>query len=221
MSRSLTPLPFGRKLLSQFAALCVVLPLCSIALRPFLETLDWGQVHLAWQGISAVQWSLAILATTGSFAALGRYDVIIHRVLGTGVCARAAQASGAAAVALSQTLGFGLITGTLARWRGLPAQSIVAAGSVTALVSFSFLGAWLVIFSLTGLLGPAHLPLAPLVFQASLFSAICFILYSVLKRYLTIAGRRLRLPSIKAIFSLVFYVLCYALLLRFQIIQFM
>ena len=123
-----------------------------------------------------------------SFAALGRYDVVIHRVLGTGVTARAAQASGAAAVALSQTLGFGLVTGTLARWRGLPEQSIVVAGSVTALVSFSFLGAWLMIFALTGLLISTPLPLPPLVFQASLFSALCFVLYTAVKRYFTIAA---------------------------------
>ncbi|MGB7316536.1 MAG: phosphatidylglycerol lysyltransferase domain-containing protein [Planktotalea sp.] len=205
MSSSLPDLPFHRKALTQLAALCIVFPLCILAARPFLDALDWGQVGIAWRGITASQWSIALLATTASFASLGRYDVIIHRVLGTGVGAQSAQASGAAAVALSQTLGFGLITGTLARWRSLPGQSIVAAGSVTALVSFSFLGAWLMIFALTGLLASHSLPLPPLVFQASLFSALCFVLYSVLKRYLTIAGRRLRLPSLRAIVSLMLY----------------
>ncbi len=205
MSAHPPTLPLRAKAIAQVAAICLILPLCALAARPFLDTLDWGQVRLAWLGITPFQWALALLATAASFASLGRYDVIIHRVLATGVSSRAAQASGAAAVALSQTLGFGLITGTLARWRGLPGHSIVAAGSVTALVSFSFLGAWLVIFALTGLLVTHSLPLPPLVFQASLFSALCFILYSVLKRYLTLAGRRLRLPSLRAAFSLIFY----------------
>lgn len=207
MSFPLAQFSSRRKILWHLVALGFILPLCALALQPLLETLDWGLVRLAWRDISGLQWVLAVLASAASFAALGRYDVIIHRVLCTGVPARAAQLSGAAALALSQTLGFGLITGTLARWRGLPAQSILAAGSVTALVSFSFLGAWLMLFAIAGLLSPSSLPLPPIVFKASLFSALCFVLYTALKRYLTLAGRRLRLPSMRAIFALVFYAL--------------
>lgn len=205
MNSSLKSLSLRRKAGFQILALCVVLPVCAMISRPMLDTLDWGQVRLAWNAISPMQWGLAILATAASFASLGRYDVIIHRVLGTGVSTRSAQASGAAAVALSQTLGFGLITGTLARWRGLSQHSIVAAASVTAMVSFSFLGAWLMIFAITGLLASNALPLSPVVFQASLFSAICFVLYTALKRYLSFAGRRLRLPSLRAIAALILY----------------
>ncbi|MEP5154222.1 phosphatidylglycerol lysyltransferase domain-containing protein, partial [Planktotalea sp.] len=205
MTSSLKSLSMRRKAGFQLLTLCVVLPVCALAARPFLDTHDWGQVHLAWNGISLQQWVLAGLATTASFASLGRYDVIIHRVLGTGVSTRSAQASGAAAVALSQTLGFGLITGTLARWRGLSQQSIIAAASVTTLVAISFLAAWLMIFAIAGLLAPDALPLPPLFFQACLFSAICLILYTVVKRYLGFAGRRLRLPSLRAISALILY----------------
>ena len=109
---------FQRKTFVQFFDTCLVLPLCALAALPVLETLDWGQVGQPWSGITPLQWSLAILATAASFATLGQYDVIVHGILNTRVSARAAQASGAAAVALSQTLGFGLIVGTLARWRG-------------------------------------------------------------------------------------------------------
>ena len=97
-----------------------------------------------------------------SFAALGRYDVIVHRVLNTGVAPRAAHASRAASVALSQTLGFGLIVGTIARWRGMNSLSLVSASTITALVSISFLGSWLFLFGLAGLAGlvsPRSLPL--------------------------------------------------------------
>ncbi|MGH1578041.1 phosphatidylglycerol lysyltransferase domain-containing protein [Planktotalea sp.] len=208
MSAPLSKLPFKRKALFQLTALCLVLPLCAVALRPVLAALDWSLVRLSWSEITAGQWALALLASAASFAAIGRYDVIIHRVLETGVPARAAQASGAAAIAISQVIGMGLISGTVARWRGLPNLSIVAAGSVTAMVSISFLGAWLALFAVAGLLAPTSLPLPPLAFHASLFSAICFVLYTALKRYLTIAGKRLRLPSLTAILALLFYTAC-------------
>ncbi len=193
---------FHRKALAQVLALCIIMPLCALAVRPFLETLDWVQVTLAWHGITPLQWGLATLATAFSFTALGHYDVIVHRVLSTGVNAKAAQASGAAAVALSQTLGFGLIIGTLARWRGLDGLSVITASKVTALVSLSFLGAWLTLFALSGLIFSSSLPLPSIVFQASLFSAVCFGLYTVLKRYISVAGHRVRLPSLRAIFTL-------------------
>jgi phosphatidylglycerol lysyltransferase len=199
---------FQRKAFVQFFATCLVLPLCALAALPVLETLDWGEVGQSWSGITPLQWSLAILATAASFAALGQYDVIVHRILNTRISARAAQASGAAAVALSQTLGFGLIVGTLARWRGLHRLDIAVASKVTALVSISFLGAWLTLFALAGLLLPHGLPVPSYVFQASLFSAACFTFYTALKRHITVAGYRTRLPSLRAIFAL----MCFALI---------
>ena len=205
MNASLSSLHIHRKVLFQLAAVSLLLPLCVIVAQPFLNTLDWGQVALALQNIAPFQWCTAILATAASFVALGRYDVIIHRVLNTKVSAQAAQASGAAAVALSQTLGFGLVVGTLARWRGLPSLNIVTTGAVTTLVSLSFLAAWLAVFAIAGLLSPYSLPLPSYVYHASLFSALCLTLYTALKRYLTIGGFRARLPSLRAVFALMFY----------------
>ena len=203
MFTPLTAVPFRRKAIAQAMALCFVIPLCAVAARPFLETLDWGQVRLAWHNISPLQWFTAVLATICSVATLGRYDVTIHRVLNTGVNRRAAQACGAASVALSQTLGLGLLTGTLARWRALDGIGIVTAGSVTTQVSLSFLGAWLILFALAGLASPSAFPLPSLVYKASLFSAICLILYTALKRYINVAGHRIRLPSLRAIAILI------------------
>lgn len=204
MISAVLPSQLRRKALLQLLLLCFVLPLCLLAARPFLDLLDWGHVTQALGKISPFQWCGALLATCASFTALGRYDVIVHKILGTNVDTRAAQASGAAAVALSQTLGFGLIIGTLARWRGLKRLNIVAASAVTILVSLSFLAAWLMIFAIAGILSPSSLPLPTLVFKASLFSAVCFVIYTALKRHITIAGFRARLPSLRAISAMMF-----------------
>jgi len=148
----------------QLFAMCLVLPLSALAAHPFLETLDWGQLGRSWSGITPLQWSLTILATAASFAALGQYDVIVHRILHTRVNAKAAQASDAAAVALSQTLEFGLVIGTLARWRCLHHLNLTVTSKVTAPISISFLGPWLTLLALSGLLLPHALPLPSYVF---------------------------------------------------------
>ena len=89
--------------------------------------------------VSEMQWLAAILATAISFLAIGQYDAQFHRWLATGVTARRAMRSGASAIAIAQTLGFGLITGTLARWRALPEVSLPTALKITNYVSFSFM----------------------------------------------------------------------------------
>ncbi len=74
-----------------------------------------------------------------SFAAIGQYDALFHRWLGTGVSPRRAVISGASAIAVAQMAGLGLLTGTLARWRALPELSAKHAFLVTQYVSFSFM----------------------------------------------------------------------------------
>lgn len=196
---------FWRKACLQLLAICIVLPICGYIALPFFENFDWYLVRRAWSEISTLQWGLALVASAGSFAALGRYDVIAHRVLGTGINARAAQLSGAASVALSQFLGFGLITGTLARWRASSSLSLSAAGMVTTLVSFSFLGAWLILFAIVGLSAPTVLPLPSFVFYACLFSPACLILFTALKRYISVAHHRIRLPSLRALTGFILF----------------
>ncbi len=93
------------------------------------------------RGISAAQWLVALVATCVSFAAAGQYDALFHRWLGTGVRPARAAVSGAVAIALAQTLGFGLATGTVARWRALPELSLPDALRVTNYVSFTFMAA--------------------------------------------------------------------------------
>lgn len=87
------------------------------------------------------RWGLAAVATAVSFAALGRYDGLIHRHLGTGVPAAQARRAGVAAIAFSQAAGLGVLTGVLARWRLLPGLGIGPALAVTLWVAAGFMAA--------------------------------------------------------------------------------
>jgi len=91
--------------------------------------------------ISALHWLGALLATGISFWALGRYDLVAHRHIGTGFDSSSVRGAGMVAIALSQTVGFGLIIGSLARWRLLPGLRPLQAAQVTGFVAVTFLAA--------------------------------------------------------------------------------
>ncbi|MBU0644258.1 MAG: hypothetical protein KJ731_03960, partial [Alphaproteobacteria bacterium] len=127
--------------------------LLPLALTLFIGWLIWGKLgHLDLAAILASvatigpgQWGLAGLATLGSFWAVGQYDRVLHAQLGTGISARAARLSGIAAIGLSQSLGFGALTGTLIRWRMLPELTLWQAARLSAAVALSFLAGWAVV----------------------------------------------------------------------------
>ncbi|MWB77006.1 hypothetical protein GLS40_03080, partial [Pseudooceanicola sp. 216_PA32_1] len=119
-------------------ALPVVLGLvCLWLLRDRLAGLEMAEIASAVRAVSPGQWLAAAGATALSFWAVGRYDAVIHRHLRTGLAPGVASRAGAAAVALSQVLGLGPVTGTLVRWRILPALDAVGAARVTAAVTAS------------------------------------------------------------------------------------
>lgn len=123
-----------------------------------LSSLDLAALRAAFAAIPLPAWGAALLLTAVSFAAVGRHDETLHRHLQTGVPARAARRAGVAAIALSQTAGFGLVTGALVRWRMLPGQGLAQAGRLTLLVSLAFLAGWgAVTAGLVLALGPAGL----------------------------------------------------------------
>lgn len=188
----------ARKLTLQFCAISLLIPGSIWLAQPLLEGLDWSSVTFALRQISPLQWAIALLATAGSFAAVGRYDVIVHRHLNTRQPERAVQLGGASAVALSQFLGLGLVTGTIARWRAIPSMSAAQAGMITALVSVSFLVAWLGLLGLSGILLPHSVPLPGYVYAACLFVFVMLCLYTAIRRSIVWKGTRLRLPSLRA-----------------------
>ncbi|MBL8560719.1 MAG: DUF2156 domain-containing protein [Gemmobacter sp.] len=121
-----------------------------------LQSLDLAATRAAFTALEAWQWLAATLATGLSFWALGRYDDVMHRHLRTGRHGAASVRAGAAAIAVSQSLGLGLVTGALMRWRLLPGMSLWQATRLTAAVSGGFFLAWgiVTLLALAALPGP-------------------------------------------------------------------
>ena len=113
--------------------------------------------------ITPMQWFLALLATACSFWAVGRYDVVLHRQLGTDVAPAQARRAGIVAIALSQTVGMGLLTGALVRWRMLPSLSLWQCSRLSLAVALSFLAGWSVVAAATVLVLPVPVPFLGLV----------------------------------------------------------
>lgn len=128
-----------------------VLAVCAPFLIDHLSDFTAHDLSLAVSQVSPAHWTLAAAATVGSFWAIGRYDVVFHEWLGTGAATGKAARAGAAAVAVAQVVGFGLISGTLTRWRLMPDIGIVGAARVTAYVAVSFLAALSVLLTLVSM----------------------------------------------------------------------
>ncbi len=119
----------------------LIAALCLLILYQKLDGTDAGALALSLGRVEPWQWAGACLATALSFLAVGQYDTLFHGWLRTGVKPGRAFRAGTSAIALAQTLGFGLATGTFARWRALPELSFGTALKLTHCVSFSFMGA--------------------------------------------------------------------------------
>jgi phosphatidylglycerol lysyltransferase len=113
--------------------------LCTFVVLERLAHVPLADITASLGAVTASQWITAAIATALSFAAVGQYDYLFHRWLKTGVGPHRAVLSGAATIALAQTLGMGLATGTLARWRMLPEMNATTALKITNYVSFSFM----------------------------------------------------------------------------------
>ena len=158
-------------------------------IRHRVETLDFAALKAALVAISPVAWALAALATVASFWAVGRYDTVLHRHFDTAVPTPQTVQSGVAAIALSQTLGFGLLTGSVVRWRLLPALGLPRALSITLLCTASFGAALATLIALSTLL--------TLGFDAPLWAAPLLLALLCLPA-LSLLMPRLGLPSLPA-----------------------
>ncbi|OCX61164.1 hypothetical protein BFP70_17135 [Thioclava sp. SK-1] len=130
-------------------------------LRERIAALDVDAIFVAFQQVSALQWIGAALACWASFAALANYDALIHRAMGTNQQDAQAKRAGWVAIAISQTVGFGLVSGALVRWRMLPGFSLIEASKLTATVAATFLAGWAVLTASVLLLAPVQLPGLP------------------------------------------------------------
>lgn len=116
-----------------------ILTVCIAAAWFRLESIDVASLAVALASISPNAWAISLAATIASFLAVARYDTLFHGWLMTGVSTSRAARTGAASIALSQFLGFGLFTGTLCRWRMLPEVSLSKAATITGYVSAAFM----------------------------------------------------------------------------------
>ena len=121
--------------------------------------------------LAPAQWLQALGFTAVSFWAVGHYDAVLHRHLMSGMPDALARRAGIAAIAVSQTLGLGLISGAIVRWRMLPGFSLWQATRLTAAVALSFLAGWAVVTAVTLLVLP-DAPFKPWA-ALGLFLALC------------------------------------------------
>lgn len=174
------------KIFRRSVFLVAVLLVSAQILSSRLSDLDLADLGSAIASITTGAWIMAIVASAVSFAAIGQYDALFHGWLRTRIPPARAAVSGAASIALAQTLGFGLATGTLARWRALPDLSFQDAWRLSSYVSFSFMAALGVLIALAGALSPIEQPglrvfaalaiaAAILAFVLSIFAPSCFL----------------------------------------------
>ncbi|WP_223422107.1 phosphatidylglycerol lysyltransferase domain-containing protein [Tateyamaria pelophila] len=139
----------------RFGVPLLILAVCLGLLSQEFSTAELANLPGHLRDITALQWAMAGGLTLASFWAVGQYDALAHRALGTGISARHARLTGTIGIALGQTLGFGLLTGALARWRMLPGLSAACALRLSTYVSLSFIMAWVVVTSLVCIVLPA------------------------------------------------------------------
>ncbi|MGJ8583462.1 MAG: phosphatidylglycerol lysyltransferase domain-containing protein [Marinosulfonomonas sp.] len=172
--------PFAKIALRQIIPITLT-ALCVWVLQSRIETIDFADVFRILRQFNVFQWSLAVCASAVSFWAIGRYDAIMHRVLGTGITARFASQSGACAIAIAQFVGFGILSGALVRLRMLPGFSFLAALRLSLVVSVTFMVSWgiLCVTTLTFLPHSVALPrfVAPLLFSLILCLGAMIILF--------------------------------------------
>lgn len=136
--------PLKNKPIKTFLGMAVMLACLVIVVRQIAHV----PVQDVWDAaryIKPQQWIIAFCATALSFWAIGQYDLLWHNHLRTGVTPETARRSGMAAVAIGQTVGMGVVTGTFVRWSMTQPQSLKTAGLVTFGVAASFFACWLLI----------------------------------------------------------------------------
>ena len=192
-------------------SLRVVTPLiimagCLIALTRQADLPHIHDLFILLGQVPAPHWIGALGATVLSFWALGRYDAVAHRHLRTGVDDPTARRAGMASIAFSQAVGFGLFSGSFARWRLLPRLNPLQSAQLTGFVGITFMTALAVICGLSLLLVGPSLGMrasgAGILLVSTVACGLCF-----LHPEWRVRGLRLRLPSIQAIFALALWTL--------------
>jgi len=168
------------------------------------QDLDFPSIQQAIHDIAPTRWASAILFTMLSFWSVGRMETVVHRLLGTDLPGRTVQAAGIASVATAQLTGFGLLTGTLARWRALPDISLWKAAQITGAVSLSFMLALGVLTAFMTLVAGPDMMFSRLLALLGLFGFGGLLAISLWRPR---ALMRVKLPPVRAQFSLLWLTL--------------
>lgn len=176
-----------------------LIPLALIAAGVFLFhdrvlALDFSLIEAAIRQVSAGQWGLAIAATGASYWAVGRYDGLVHGLLGTGIAPNTAMKSGMTSIAIAQFAGFGILTGALVRWRLLSGFDLMQSLRVSLFVSATFLAGWACVTATSALVFDPALKNSQIWAMLVLAALGVLIIFS-----LTSPKTRPALPSLKTI----------------------
>ncbi len=188
-----------RSLISKQVVPLGLLVIFALVIIQKASELDFASIFSALNAISPTQWAISIGGAVLSFWAIGRMDLVVHRIMGTGVSATVAQMSGIASVAAAQLTGFGLLTGTLARWRTLPDFTLWQVTKITGAVSAGFMGSLAVLCAVMVLLVGPDIPGVALAAAIAVCLALCLVFVSLWRPR---ALFRIRLPSLRAKASL-------------------
>ena len=145
-------LPLLRGILPIAVSLCVLW-----ILRDKIMNVDLGgMVQTAFQ-FSTRDWTIAAFLTAVSFYAVAQYDRLVAAQMELSIPRRTILAAGWRATAIGQVLGYGLVTGSLTRWRALgriDGLSLWECSRMTAGVTVSFFAGWVVVASTAITLAP-------------------------------------------------------------------
>lgn len=167
-----------------------------------VSSLEMDKIWGGFRSVSTTQWALALLATAVSFWAVGRYDAVVHRMIGTKTDTKTAHRAGIAGIAISQTLGLGVLTGALVRWRMLPDATLWQSTRLSAAVAASFLAGWAVVTGLALLLFAPDMLGGRMVAALPVVGAVALIIASLAGRKINVMGRQINWPSLTSIFSI-------------------
>jgi phosphatidylglycerol lysyltransferase len=189
---------------AQLAISVAVGAICLWVLTGQLSAGFWQDVTVELRGLDPLSVVLAACCTGLSFLALGRYDAVAHRHLGSGTPTLQACGAGTIAIALAQTLGLGVLTGALARWRMLPDISMTLALRLSVFVCMTFMVALMVVAAVACLVlpSPAFMFWPSVIVVAALPAAIIGV---YLFPAITLGRFTVRLPSLRALTSILLW----------------
>ena len=183
-----------------------ILGLCFNALIPQFTLNMLAGIPAQIAGIHWSAWTASIGFTMLSLWTVGRYDGVAHQHFQTRIPPNQARLSGTISITLAQTLGAGVFTGALTRWRMLRDISLPTAFKLSAFVSITFMICWLIVTAALCILLPSPswttLPAAVL---------LCLTPVGLLAMFrwptLSIKGHRLRFPNLQSSVAILFWTL--------------